>query len=111
MRRADVFALTSEWEARALVVQEAMAAGLPVVATAVGGLPGLLGGTGVLVEPGDPEALADAVDELLGDPRRRADLARAAQERHRELPTESDVVNAWSQRYAGVTQKDQDTHR
>lgn len=77
---ADVFALSSRWEARALVVQEAMAAEVPLVATAVGGIPDLVAGTGVLVPPGDPAALAAAVDESLHDPagaRARAAQARA----------------------------------
>ena len=53
LRAADVFVLPSRWEARALVVQEAMAAGLPVVATDTGGLPDLVEGVGVLVPVGD----------------------------------------------------------
>ncbi|TQJ10968.1 glycosyltransferase family 4 protein [Lapillicoccus jejuensis] len=72
LRAASLLVVSSDWEARALVVQEAMAAGVPVVATAVGGLPGLLQGTGRLVPPGDPRRLALAVDgvldELLPDP-------------------------------------------
>lgn len=109
MRHAEVFALASEWEARALVVQEAMAAGLPVVASDVGGIPGLLAGTGVLVPPGDANALARAVGELLDDPERRAALATAARDRHQQLPTESDVSQAWSRRYARITRTEQDT--
>jgi glycosyltransferase involved in cell wall biosynthesis len=109
MRHADVFALTSEWEARALVVQEAMAAGLPVVATDVGGLPGLLAGTGVLVPPGDPDALAAAVGDLLDDPGRRAELAAAAHARYAQLPTEADVVAAWLRCYEQLTRSEQDT--
>jgi glycosyltransferase involved in cell wall biosynthesis len=99
MSTADAFALPSGWEARALVVQEAMAAGLPVVATAVGGLPELLGATGLLVPPGDPQALADALERLLTDPALAADLAEAARERFAGLPTEDEVVAAWAQRY------------
>jgi glycosyltransferase involved in cell wall biosynthesis len=100
MAAADVFALTSSWEARALVVQEAMAAGLPIVATAVGGLPDLIGPTGLLIPPGDPTALAEAVGRLLGDPGLAAELATAAKARFAELPTEDEVVATWSSRYA-----------
>ena len=57
MHAADVYVLTSRWEAPALSVQEAMQAGLPVVATAVGGVPDLLGDTGVLVAAGRPGGL------------------------------------------------------
>ncbi len=56
-----------------LKVVECMAAGLPVVATRQGDIPRILGDAGVLVPPGDPAALADAVDGLLGD-----DAARSA---------------------------------
>ncbi len=67
LRAATVLVVSSDWEARALVVQEAMAAGIPVVATDVGGLRDLLAGTGVLVPPGAPSLLASALDTLLDD--------------------------------------------
>jgi glycosyltransferase involved in cell wall biosynthesis len=85
---ADVYVLTSRWEARALVVQEAMRAGVPVVATRVGGIPELVGTDAVLVEPGDPAAVADAVVRLLDDPQRRADLAGRGRARARTWPDE-----------------------
>jgi glycosyltransferase involved in cell wall biosynthesis len=104
---ADVFALPSAWEARALVVQEAMAAGVPIVATAVGGLPDLLGGSGVLVPAGDAAALADAVAGLLTDPESARALAIAARERFAAFPTEQEVVTGWSRRYARLTRPEQ----
>jgi glycosyltransferase involved in cell wall biosynthesis len=55
-----------------------MAAGLPVVATAQGDIPEILGGTGVLVPPGDPKALASAVRALLQDPQLRRELGSRA---------------------------------
>jgi glycosyltransferase involved in cell wall biosynthesis len=66
---ADVFLLTSHWEARALVIQEAMQVGVPVVATAVGGIPEVCvdGVTGLLVPPDDPDALAVAIALTLTD--------------------------------------------
>ncbi len=67
---ATALVVTSDWEARALVVQEAMAAGVPVVATGVGGIPALLEGTGRLVPPGSADALASALDDLVDDLRR-----------------------------------------
>lgn len=106
MAAADVFALTSDWEARALVVQEAMAAGLTVVATEVGGLPDLLAETdqlepaGLLVPPGDAAAFTAAVELALTDRDLAAGLARSARERFAGLPTEDDVVQAWSRDYA-----------
>jgi len=92
MHASDVFVLTSRWEAPALSVQEAMQAGLPVVATAVGGVPDLLGETGVLVPAGDLEAFALEVASLLSDPPRAHGLARAATDRARSLPDEDDVA-------------------
>jgi glycosyltransferase involved in cell wall biosynthesis len=62
---ADVFVLSSRWEARALVVQEALRAGVPVVATAVGGLPDLVGDAALLVPWNDAAALADALARVL----------------------------------------------
>ena len=67
LQAATALVVSSDWEARALVVQEAMAAGIPVVATDVGGLRDLLAGTGVLVPSGSPALLAAAVDALLDD--------------------------------------------
>ena len=58
---ADIALLTSTWEARALVAQEALLAGVPLVSTRVGGIEELVGDAAVLVEPGD---LAAAVREL-----------------------------------------------
>ncbi len=102
---ADLFVLTSQWEARALVVQEAMAAGVPTIATNVGGLPDLLQGAGELVEPGDVLGLSNAVSALLADPIRARALGAAGRERFAELPTEHDVVIFWGQTYAKLLSK------
>jgi glycosyltransferase involved in cell wall biosynthesis len=82
---ADVFALPSLREGLPLAVLEAMAAGVPVVASAVGGVPAALadGAAGVLVPPGDPGALAAALARLLADPERRQTLRDAAGHRVR----------------------------
>ncbi len=64
-------------EAAPLAVLEAMSLGVPVVATAHGGSPEVLGGAGLLVPPGDPVALAAAVDRLLDDRQLRERCARA----------------------------------
>lgn len=79
---ADVFALSSDYEGNPLVVMEAMAAGLPVVSTAVGCVPELVvPGTGLLVDPGQPGALADALAALAADPDRRRAMGEAAKAR------------------------------
>jgi glycosyltransferase involved in cell wall biosynthesis len=80
MRHLDVLVAPSRQEPFGTVLAEAMAAGTPVVATAVGGLAEVVadGETGRLVAPGDPEALATAVLEVL---RHRARMGAAARRR------------------------------
>ncbi len=66
----DIYALPSFSEGQSLALMEAMAAGLPIAATRVGGNPEVLGQdgeTGIFVPPGEPEALATALDRLLRD--------------------------------------------
>ncbi len=80
---ATVVVVPSLWaEAFGLTVVEAMAAGVPVVATRTGGIPELIadGQTGLLVPPNDPEALADAINRLLGDAALRTRVVRQARE-------------------------------
>jgi glycosyltransferase involved in cell wall biosynthesis len=76
----DVFVLPSLWEGLPFVLVEAAALGKPIVATAVDGVPELLedGRTGLLVPPGDPAALADAVIRLLRDKSGAGNLAEKA---------------------------------
>lgn len=76
----DAVALTSVSEAQPLALLEAMAAGLPVISTAVGGCPELVGDAGLLVAPRDPEATARALLRLADDAalRSRLGAARAA---------------------------------
>jgi glycosyltransferase involved in cell wall biosynthesis len=72
---ADVFCLPSHHEGSPISVIEAMHAGLPCVATEVGGLSELLaGGCGLLVQPGDPSALADALERVVSDRSLAAEL-------------------------------------
>ena len=81
-RRATLAIVPSQWaEPCATVVLEAMQAGVPVVATAVGGTPEMVrsGQDGVLVPPGDPSALRAAVEELVANPARRLAMAESAQ--------------------------------
>jgi glycosyltransferase involved in cell wall biosynthesis len=76
---ADVATLASDWEGLPVFVLEAMAAGLPVVATAVDGLTEVLrDGGGLLVTPGAPEALADALEQMLTDRGARTAAGHAA---------------------------------
>lgn len=83
LHRASLLVLSSVAEAFPNVVLEAMAAGLPVVATRVGGVPEMVipGATGWLVEPGNPPALAAAMSQVLGDAATRQAFGRAGRAR------------------------------
>ena len=78
-RGHDLLVMSSTYEGFGMVMVEAMSQRLPVVATAVGGAPALLaGGRGVLIPPRQPEAIASALRQLLGDAPLRRRLAEAA---------------------------------
>ena len=83
---ADLFVLPSKMEAFGLVLAEAMASGLPVVSTRVGGIPEVVeeGVTGLLVPPNDPPALAEAIIDLLDDRDRMRAMGVRGRERVRE---------------------------
>ncbi|UQI44292.1 glycosyltransferase family 4 protein [Streptomyces sp. HU2014] len=89
---ADVAILSSRWEARSVLAQEALHAGVPLVATAVGGVPDLVGDAAELVPYGDAAALSAAVTRLLGDPDRRAALVTAGFAQAATWPSEDDTV-------------------
>ncbi|MGQ4537472.1 glycosyltransferase family 4 protein [Dermabacteraceae bacterium P7074] len=101
---ADAFVLLSEWEARALVVQEAMAAGLPVIATRTGGLSDLVseGKTGFLVPVGEPEAAALAVQKLLGEPDLAARLGRSGRDAATLWVDPAGAAQDWCHTYADL---------
>jgi glycosyltransferase involved in cell wall biosynthesis len=81
LRRADLFVLPSRSEGMPLSLLEAMACGLPCVATDVGGVAATCGEAGRIVPPENPGALADALSALAGDPQSRQALGKAARER------------------------------
>jgi glycosyltransferase involved in cell wall biosynthesis len=83
MTALDVFALSSLHEGMPMVILEAMALGVPIVATRVGGIPEILedGKDAVLVPPGDAQALANAIESLAASPERRDAGVRSARRR------------------------------
>ncbi|MFE6984954.1 glycosyltransferase family 4 protein [Streptomyces griseus] len=89
---ADLALVPSRWEGRSLLAQEALRAGVPLVATAVGGVPELVGSAAELVPYGNAEALARTVVRLLGDPAARARLAEAGRVQAAGWPTEDDTI-------------------
>ncbi len=103
---AAVFVLPSVWEGQPLILQEALRAGLPIVATRVGGTPELTGQDAALLVPaGDAARLADAVRAVLADPAVAARLRQAAAKRADALPTEDDAVTAVLAEYGIVTRR------
>lgn len=98
---ADVFVLPSRSEAFPNGVLEAMAAGLPVVACAVGGLLDLIetGRTGILVPPSDPEPLAVALRSLYDHPERARDMGREGRREVRGQYSYERMVGAFDDLY------------
>lgn len=80
LQRLDVYVAASRQESFGVAAVEAGACGVPVVVTDVGGLPEVVhhGVTGLVVPPEDPQALSEALEALVADETRRADLGRAA---------------------------------
>ncbi|MDR7415124.1 MAG: glycosyltransferase family 4 protein [Armatimonadota bacterium] len=82
-QRCHVVVLPAFWDNFPNTVLEALSCGVPVVASAVGGIPEIVadGKAGFLVPPGDPEQLAEAIGALLLDPDRRREMGRMGRER------------------------------
>ena len=104
MKSLDVFVLPSLAEGTPNGLIEAMAHGLPVIATWVGGIPDIVNAEcGILIPPGDAEALAEAMLSLAGDPERRARMGAAAKKRCEQLFSPQTVLPLVLQTYARVT--------
>ncbi|HUZ38933.1 MAG TPA: glycosyltransferase family 1 protein [Streptosporangiaceae bacterium] len=105
----DVFVHSGAFETFGQTLQEAAASGLPVVAPAAGGPLDIVGhgSTGYLVTPGEPDALADAVARLVGDPHLRAAMGRAGRARTlgRSWRTIGDQLIAHYQAVAGSSRR------
>ncbi|WP_027345639.1 glycosyltransferase family 4 protein [Hamadaea tsunoensis] len=99
---ADLGVVCSDWEARQLFAQEALSAGLPLVATRVGGLPELVGDAAEFIEPDSVDALDKAVRRLLDDPARRSALAASGRERAAAWPGAEDMLHRTIDLYAGL---------
>lgn len=95
MATLDLIVSSSQWEGMPNVVMEAMAAGKPVVATAVGGTPELVvhGETGLLIPPKDPQALAQAAHRLLADPDLALQMGKAGRSRIEQYFTNEKMVS------------------
>jgi glycosyltransferase involved in cell wall biosynthesis len=92
---ASVFVMPSLWEGQSLALQEALRAGVPIVASRAGGIPDLTGdAAALLVEPGNAEQLGESVLSVLENSDLAGRLRRAARRRAAALPAEADAVTA-----------------
>lgn len=102
---SDIFVLSSQWEGAPLGIIEAMMAGLPVIATRVGGIPELVeeGVTGFLIPPRDASALAWALQRLLEDEPLRRRAGEAGRKRALERFTLEHMVSQYKEIYRALT--------
>ncbi|WP_308220562.1 glycosyltransferase family 4 protein [Humibacter sp. RRB41] len=95
LREADIFVAPSRWrEPSGLTVGEALATGLPVIASRVGGIAEVTGDAAVLVDPDNPQALADALEHFADDP--------AARDRHARAAREHALAHSWRESWAAL---------
>jgi glycosyltransferase involved in cell wall biosynthesis len=107
LHAADVFVLSSDWEGNPLSVMEAMAAGTPVISTAVGGVPELVDGgeSGLLVPPGDARALGGAMQHLLENSEVRTAMGSASAKRATERFDLRVMTEAYEELYRATVAK------
>ncbi len=94
----DIFILSSRKEGFPYSILEAMRAGLPIIATNVGGVPEALGDTGILIEPENPQLMAEKLTRLINDPSLQKTLGQKAQLRAQNF-TEEKMLQATEQIY------------
>ena len=104
LNASDIFVLSSRWEGNPMSVMEAMAAGLPVVATEVGGVPELVlhGATGLLVPNEDEQALSQALHTLIAEPDLRATMAVQARQVALERFDARQMTRAYESLYESI---------
>lgn len=104
----DLFVLSSDWEGVSLALLEALSAGLPVIATGVGGTPEIVidEASGLLVPPRSPQSLAEAINRLCSDRELRLRLAKAGQKRIADHFTIEETVRQFDLDYRSLLRKD-----
>ena len=100
----DIFVLSSDWEGNPLCVMEAMASGLPIVSTAVGGVPDLFesGREGFIVRPGDVQDFSDGMVSLLRNREARRSFGMAAARRAKENFDVSVMIREYENLYESL---------
>jgi glycosyltransferase involved in cell wall biosynthesis len=106
LSRASVVVVCSDWEARPLVAQEALQAGVPLVATAVGGIPDLVGDAALLIPPGDAVALREAIVTAVTDPTIADRLRSAGPVRASGWPTAAQMLDQLEAIYRDISRGD-----
>jgi LmbE family N-acetylglucosaminyl deacetylase len=106
---ADVYVSTSMTESFGLANLEALAAGVPSICTAVGGVPDVVGTGAYLIPAADPHALTQALRELVEDPGARARLARRGLQRIATWPTAVQVADLYLSAYQSTDEPAEDT--
>jgi glycosyltransferase involved in cell wall biosynthesis len=102
LKAFDIFVMPSRKEGFPYAILEAMAAGLPIIASNVGGMPEALGNAGMIIKPEDPKALANAIKYLVGDNEKRNELSRTALQRSK-LFTEAIMLEQTQEIYRQIT--------
>lgn len=107
MPQADCFVLSSQREGLPMVVLEAMASGLPIVSTRVGGIPEIVtaGKNGFLVEPGHPDQLADAIERILMQTEAISAMGPVNREKIEQNFSMHQTVNAYQRLYQSILAK------
>jgi glycosyltransferase involved in cell wall biosynthesis len=113
LRTLDIYIQPSRWEGFPHAILEAMAAGLPVVATRVGGIPEMVedGVTGIIIPRDQVRALAEAIRFLLDDPRRARQMGKAGRSRVEKHFTVSANIAAHRDLYLKLVEKDRGGRR
>jgi glycosyltransferase involved in cell wall biosynthesis len=103
VKMADIYVQPSHWEGFGIAVLEAMAVGVPVIASNVPGLSSVVGGAGILVSSTDHKALASQISRLIELPTLRAELSRKGAERALEFNIDK-TVDAYLRLYSSLLQ-------
>ena len=106
LKMADVYAHSSHSEGFGIAALEAMAAGVPVVVSNLPGLAEVVGQAGILVPPGDPEAMANALKQVLGSAELRQKLSSAGRQRAQEFSIQK-TTQQFIELYGRVLQEHQ----